>query len=128
MVFILAAWALIHRSGKGLRPKAEDKGSKAKNDDKIPRGPEGHRNEVSGGGMVGGTGGGNGTIARTVIVTTVIATTDTPMSPRAKCTDSHCPQTPEEVGTVIVPLSEWRTGQKDEMSQKNRATHQTRAP
>lgn len=65
------------------------------------------------------------TIARTVIVTTVIATTDTPMSPRVKCTDSHCPRTPKEVGTVIVPLSGWSIGQKDEMSQKNGATHQT---
>jgi hypothetical protein len=54
VIFILAAWALIHRPGKGLRPKAEDKGSKAKNADKIPRGPEGHRNEVGGGGIVEG--------------------------------------------------------------------------
>lgn len=58
---------------------------------------------------------GNGSIARTVTVIPVIATT--PMSPRVKCTDSHCPQTPEEVGSVIVPLSGWCTGQKDEMSQ-----------
>lgn len=33
------------QSGKGLRPKAEDKGSKA-NADKIPRGAEEPRNEV----------------------------------------------------------------------------------
>lgn len=54
---------------------------------------------------------------------------DVPMSPRVRRTDSHCPQIPEEVGTVIVPLSGWRTeGQKDEPSQKNRAAHQTQAP
>ena len=70
------------QSGKSLRRKAEDKGSKA-NADKSPRGTEGHRNEVGGGGReCGGTEGGKGTIARTVIVTTTIATTDTPMSPR----------------------------------------------
>lgn len=64
------------------------------------------------------------------VITAVMATTDAPqMQPCAKPTDSHCPRTPEEVGTASVPLSGWRTEvQKDELSQKNRATHQTQAP
>lgn len=112
---------------KGLRPKAEDKGSRQMVTGFL--GDWGQTDEVDG----GETGGGKGNADKKAWGKPLPALSsppspppDVPMSPRVKRTDSHCPQTPEEVGTVIVPLSGWRTeGQKDELSQKNRAAHQT---
>lgn len=118
----LEDWTLI-QSGNSLRLKAEDKGSRQM----VRRflGDQGIGMRL----MVEGQEEAKCEATASTVIATVIATTDAPVSPHVKRTDSRCPQTPEEVGTVIIPLSGWRTeGQKDEVSQKNRATHQTQTP